>query len=66
MLLVTGGWDSHEDILASTEEYRISAGEWRKVHSAALPRPMVELRVATLSNRILLFGDKINLLEIII
>ena len=57
VLLVTGGWTGKEH-LASTEVYRPSAGEWREVPGGALPRPMDEVRVVTLNNRVLLFGDK--------
>ena len=55
-LLVTGGWG-----LTSTEVYRPSAGEWREVPGGALPRPMWGMRVVTLNNRVLLFGEKIIL-----
>ena len=61
MLLVTGGLDSGWEKLASTEVYRPSAGEWREVPGGALPRPMTEVRVVTLNNRVLLFGEKIIL-----
>ena len=42
--------------LASTEVYYPSAGEWREV-PAALPRPMGGVRVVTINNRVLLFGE---------
>ena len=59
MLLVTGGYDySAKNALASTELYRPSAGEWREVLEGALPRPMKEVLVITLNNRVLLFGNK--------
>ena len=58
MLLVSGGLDSDGELLASTEMYRPSAGEWRKVPGGALPRPMDGVRVVTLNNRVLLFGEK--------
>ena len=63
MLLVTGGmvgW-AYKEYFASTEVYRPSAGEWREVPGGALPRPMTEVRVVTLNNRVLLFGEKIIL-----
>ena len=67
MLLVTGGWDSSEEPLASTEVYHPSAGEWKEVPGGALPRPMAGMRGVTLNNRVLLFGEKkILLLEDII
>ena len=59
MLLVTGGLDSSWKPLASTEVYRPSAGEWREVPGGALPRPMRGVRVVTLNNRVLLFGENI-------
>ena len=61
VLLVTGGWTYDYNALASTEVYRPSAGEWREVPGGALPRPMTEVRVVTLNNRVLLFGEKIIL-----
>ena len=64
MLLVTGGRDSSWEHLASTEVYRPSAGEWRKVRGGALPRPMEAMRVVTLNNRVLLFGNKIILTKL--
>ena len=62
MLLVTGGLDSRIQDLASTEVYRPSAGEWREVPGGALPRPIYGVRVVTLNNRVLLFGEKIILI----
>ena len=62
MLLVTGGWESYNNLntmIASTEVYQPSAGEWREVPGGALPRPLVVARVVTLSNRVLLFGKEI-------
>ena len=70
MLLVTGGhtgsggWGGRD--LASTEVYRPSAGEWREVPSGALPRPMDGVRLVTLNNRVLLFGEKIILFDDIV
>ena len=59
--MVTGGWDGEGKQHASTEVYRPSAGEWREVPGGALPRPMYGMRVVTLNNRVLLFGEKIAL-----
>ena len=59
VLLVTGG--QGQELLASTEVYRPSAGEWREVPGGALPRPMVGVHVVTLNKRVLLFGEKIIL-----
>ena len=70
--MVTGGWnaefnDDPEYTITSTEVYRPSAGEWREVPGGVLPRPMYEVRVVTLNNRVFLFGEKeILLLEYII
>ena len=50
-----------QEVLASTEVYRPSAGEWREVPGGALPRPMWAMRVVTLNNKVLLFGEKIIL-----
>ena len=61
MFLVTGGMVSYREYTDSTEVYRPSAGEWREVPGGALPRPMEEVHVVTLNNRVLLFGKKIIL-----
>ena len=60
--MVTGGWNASPnhrfgERLDSTEVYRPSAGEWREVPGGALPRPMWGMRVVTLNNRVLLFGE---------
>ena len=59
VLLVTGGWVADYEALASTEVYRPSAGKWREVSGGGLPRPLANVRVVTLNNRVLLFGEKI-------
>ena len=46
--------------LDSTEVYRPSAGEWTVVYDAALPWGKWKLSVATLNNRVLLFGEEIK------
>ena len=62
MFLVTGGRASGSKWANSnTEVYRPSAGEWREVPGGALPRPMWAVRVVTLNNSVLLFGEKIIL-----
>ena len=67
VLLVTGGmeysyeWRGYNEYVTSTEVYRPSAGEWREVTGGALPRPMGQMGVVTLNNRVLLFGQKIIL-----
>ena len=58
MLLVTGGINSRVDLLASTEVYYPSAGVWREV-PGTLPKPMEEVGVVTLNNKVLLFGEKV-------
>ena len=58
MLLVTGGINSRVELLASTEVYYPSAGEWREV-PGTLPKPMEEVGVVTLNNKVLLFGEKV-------
>ena len=66
MLLVTGGsGNPNYKYLISTEVYRPSAGEWREVPGGALPRVMEDVRVVTLNNRVLLFGEEIILTFII-
>ena len=62
MLLVTAGYSLGRGYLASTELYRPSVGEWREVPGGALPRPMEGVRVVTLNNKVLLFGEKIILI----
>ena len=52
LLIVTGGYDG-SNYLDTTEIYQDSV--WRTV-SGRLPVPMARMRVATVSNRILLFG----------
>ena len=61
MLLVTGGRDSSDKNLASTEVYRPSNGKWREVPGGVLPRPMTDVSVVTLKNRVFLFGENIIL-----
>ena len=65
--MVTGGlneaWDYGDLPLASTEVYRPSAGEWREVPGGALPRPMLEMRVVTLNNRVFSFGEKMSIID---
>ena len=58
VFLVTGGRVSYDKPLASTEVYRPSAGEWREVPGGVLPRPMGGVRVVTLNNRVLVFGEE--------
>ena len=60
MLLVTGGIGT-DGKLNSTEVYYPSAGEWKELPGAVLPRLMYGVRVATLDNKVLLFGEMILL-----
>ena len=63
ILLVTGGYD--DNYLDSTEVLRpasgwqeiTSASGWQEITSARLPRPMAGVRVSTVNNRVLLFGE---------
>ena len=62
--MVTGGWDEWGDkYCASTEVYRPSAGEWREVPGGALPRPLADVRVMTLNNRVFSFGEKMSIID---
>ena len=54
VLLVTGGYDG--DRLDSTELLR-PGSNWQGVTSARLPRYMSGVRVSTVDNRVLLFGE---------
>ena len=53
--MVTGGW-SGKAKLDSTEVLR-PGFEWQEITSARLPMPMTRVRVSTVNNRVLLFGD---------
>ena len=54
VLLVTGGWDSNQNNLDSTELLLPSATSW--TYSAALPSPRYGLRGATLDNKVVITG----------
>ena len=56
VLLVTGGYDDGDNILDSTEVLR-PGSDWQEITSARLPRPMDGVRVITVDNRVLLFGE---------
>ena len=56
VLLVTGGHDGDSNKLDSTEVLRPGSG-WQEITSARLPRPMFGVRVSTVQNRVLLFGE---------
>ena len=55
VLLVTGGRDAG-NILDSTEVLR-PGSDWQEITSASLPRPLQGVRVITVDNRVLLFGE---------
>ena len=56
ILLVTGGWGDYRKRLDSTELLR-PGSQWQEITSARLPRPMRGVRVSTVDNRVLLFGE---------
>ena len=59
VLLVTGGRDgdyNSGDFLDSTEVLKTGSG-WQEITSARLPRPLNVVRVITVNNRVLLFGE---------
>ena len=53
---MTGGWDDDYINLDSTEVLR-PGSEWQEITSARLPRPMIGVRVITVTNRVMLFGE---------
>ena len=57
VLLVTGGYDNNYIRLDSTEVLR-PGSEWKEITSARLPRPLTAVRVITVNNRVLLFGER--------
>ena len=59
VLLVTGGYNNNNgelNILDTTETLR-PGSEWQVISSAKLPKPMYGVRVTTMDNRVLLFGE---------
>ena len=52
---MTGGGSSYNR-LDSTEVLR-PGSEWQEITSARLPRPLTGVRVITVNNRVLLFGE---------
>ena len=58
VLLVTGGLDSNNDKLDSTEQYdgADSTGSGWRLLTGLLPRPMTGLKVATVDNSIFVLG----------
>ena len=63
--LVTGGVNSNDNILDSTELLLPSTTSWTKINSAALPSPRNFLRGATLDNKVVVTGTNIDTLIII-
>ena len=55
VLLVTGGLDSNDDYLDSTELLVPGSSSWR-LATGLLPRPMRGMRVATLANTLYATG----------
>ena len=55
MLLVTGGYDGLNNL--DTTEILRPGSDWQVISSARLPRPMYGVRLATVDNRVLLFGE---------
>ena len=53
---MTGGYDGWNNRLDSTELLR-PGSDWQEITSARLPRPMSGMRVSTVDNRVLLFGE---------
>ena len=53
---MTGGYDDDDKILDSTEVLR-PGSDWQEITSARLPRPLAGVRVSTVDNRVLLFGE---------
>ena len=60
VLLVTGGRDSNDDYLDSTELLGPGSGSWRLL-AALLPRPMKDMRLATVDNVLYLTGEMRNI-----
>ena len=60
MLLVTAGEDSNDENLASTELLGPGSDSWRLL-AALLPRPMKDMRLATLDNVLYLTGEMRNI-----
>ena len=54
--MVTGGNDEVYWNIDSTEILR-PGSDWQEITSARLPRPLYRVRVTTVDNRVLLFGE---------
>ena len=58
---MTGGWNELRCKLEldSTEVLSLRPGsDWQEITSARLPKPMDGMRVITVNNRVLLFGER--------
>ena len=55
-MVTGGGYDDDNNILDSTELLRPGSG-WQVISSARLPRRILAVRVTTVDNRVLLFGE---------
>ena len=60
---MTGGYDDGLNNLDSTELLR-PGSDWQEITSARLPRPMRGVRVSTVDNRVLLFGECTEILSL--
>merc|ERR1712110_886313 len=60
VLIVTGGWDAHNNSVSSTEVAIYTGGgsqlEWREVETGRLPTPRRGLRAAVIENHIYATG----------
>ena len=64
MLLVTGGYSSLNAKLATTELLVPGSGSWR-LAAGLLPRPLVDVRVATVNNKVFLTGENIDIVIVV-
>ena len=55
VLLVTGG--HYGDNRLDSTEFLRPGSDWQEITSARLPRPMYGVRVTTVDNRVILFGE---------
>ena len=61
--LVTGGVDTNQGALTSTELLFPSATSWTSDASADLPYPRYRLRGATINNKVIVTGTNIDCLK---
>ena len=55
-MVTGGGYDDDNNILDSTELLR-PGSDWQVISSARLPRLILAVRVITVDNRVILFGE---------